>query len=424
MRILHTADWHLGARLGVHERLPDQREAIDSLVACAHESQPDLVIHSGDLFDTFNPGHEVLHTALRAMYTLAEIAPTIIIGGNHDSYALLRALETLTRHTVHERLRLVTEPKSVTVRTENAGTAHVACMPFLSAGRALQGRNVHPEERRQAYAERVAALSEQVWTELESSAGVSDARLYAAHLYVAGSRPGRSERRVTISEDYATDGRRVPDAEYGAFGHIHDAQLIPGRERSARYAGALVPLDFGESEQRKLTWIVELAGGPAPTTCTAVHHRTGRALLDFDGEADELLAAAARGELDDRIVRAIVRSDERIYDLSQQLTAAAPDAVIHELTNVVRNQEAVAVDDYDYRPVSEPPLEELYVEWRKTRTRRERENDDVAAELFAQALKNSSAPGSSDYGADKLEERTNEAIETLQGQREAATIPA
>ena len=412
MRILHTADWHLGARLGLHDRWCDHKAALESLKAAACERRPDLIVHAGDVFDSFNPGHEVLHRALDALDALSEIAPMVVIGGNHDSYALLRAVETLTRKAMRERLALVTRPQAVKMRTEKAGTAWVACVPFLTAGIVLAGRTVDPEDRRQAYAAGVAAISGQVWAEVDEMAKCADAQVYAAHLYVYGSRPGRSERRVTVSDDYATEGGGIPkNAEYACFGHIHDAQPIPGRAHDARYAGALIPLDFGEAEQNKSADLIELGGGdPLVETLPAA---TGRPFCNFEGELAELLTAASAGGLDGRFVRAIVHSDDRIYDLSRQVSEAAPEAVIHELTNLVRNQEARAVTDYDYRPVAEPPLEEMFVEWRRTRTKDERENDEVGGVLFAQAMKNAEMPGTHDYGVDRIGDDAEKAIAQL-----------
>lgn len=414
MRILHTADWHLGARLGLHDRWCDHKAALDSLKAAARERRPDLIVHAGDVFDSFNPGHEVLHRALDTLGALSEIAPMVVIGGNHDSYALLRAVETLTRKAMRERLALITRPQAVRMRTEKAGTAWVGCVPFLSAGVVLAGKTVDPEDRRAAYAAGVGAISDQVWSEVDAAAGCADARVYVAHLYVSGAKPGRSERRVTISDDYATEGGRIPEqADYACFGHIHDAQPIPGRRRDARYAGALIPLDFGEAEQRKSADLIEL-GSDRPRV-EPLPAATGRPLHDFEGELAELLAAASAGELDHRFVRAVVHSDDRVYDLSRQLSEAAPDAVVHELTNLVRNQEARAVTDYDYRPVAEPPLEELFIEWRRSRTKDERENDDVAGVLFAQAMQNAGMPGTNDYGVERIGDDAEKAIARLNG---------
>ncbi len=85
MRILHTVDWHLGARLGPHDRLDDQRTALAALEKVAKSEKPDLIVHAGDVWDTFHPSHDALHTGLMALTRLGAVAPTIVVGGNHDS---------------------------------------------------------------------------------------------------------------------------------------------------------------------------------------------------------------------------------------------------------------------------------------------------------------------------------------------------
>ncbi len=48
MKVLHTSDWHLGARLGRHDRLADQQVALRGLLGIASQARPDLVLHTGD----------------------------------------------------------------------------------------------------------------------------------------------------------------------------------------------------------------------------------------------------------------------------------------------------------------------------------------------------------------------------------------
>ena len=55
MKILHTADWHLGKRLVMFSRLEEQREVLAEIVEIADKEEVDAVIVAGDLFDNFNP---------------------------------------------------------------------------------------------------------------------------------------------------------------------------------------------------------------------------------------------------------------------------------------------------------------------------------------------------------------------------------
>ena len=401
MRILHTADWHLGARLGPHDRLDDQRTALAALEKVAKSEKPDLVVHAGDVWDTFHPSHDALHTGLMALTRLGAIAPTIVVGGNHDSYKLLRAVdEVLGADRRRRRLWMVTTPEVLAVKTA-AGVAAVACLPYLTRGMAkLEGADTEaaPPAERGEYAAAVARINRRLAAGAAAVDGAC-AAIYTAHVYVAGCRPGKSERYVTITDDYAAEAEDMPELDYAAFGHIHDAQTI-GRSDAARYAGSLVQIGFDEADPNKTTSIVEIGGGGADVE--TVPNEVGRTMVDFRGTPDELYARAAGGGLDDCIVKAIVESEERVYDLSDRLLAGSPGAAVFELVNRVGNDDVKAITDYDYAEVAEPPVEELFDEWRKTRGGEEREADETINALFREAIANAQVPGTSDFGIGKL----------------------
>lgn len=84
-RLLHTSDWHLGHILHGHPRDEDFDAVLAEIVAIARESQPDLIVHSGDLFHSSRPTVRDMFRAMRALRELAAIAPTVVVAGNHDS---------------------------------------------------------------------------------------------------------------------------------------------------------------------------------------------------------------------------------------------------------------------------------------------------------------------------------------------------
>ena len=284
---------------------------------------------------------------------------------------------------------------------------------------AMRSLTGNPKDAKPEYANYIGQVNERLWTTTAGQAAKAggdnpETLIYAAHLYVTGARPGKSERRVTVTDDYATRASQIPDADYAAFGHIHDPQIIEGSGCHARYAGSLIPLDFGEVEQTKQSCLVEIDDDwPRTTRVTELVVRSGRPLTDFRGTLAELQAEASHGKWNDHIVRAVVESDDRIYDLSNQLLQASPEARVHEIVNQVQNVEAMAITDYDYDPVAEPPMDELFIEWRKTRTSTERDNDDTARALFNEALRNAQAPGTSDFGIGPLTDRAERVLETL-----------
>ena len=87
MKILHTADWHLGKRLDRFDRLPEQKQVLEEIIEIANRENPDVVLVAGDLFDTFNPPVEAVELLYRTLRQLSADGKraVIAIAGNHDS---------------------------------------------------------------------------------------------------------------------------------------------------------------------------------------------------------------------------------------------------------------------------------------------------------------------------------------------------
>ncbi|WP_291728198.1 metallophosphoesterase family protein [Bernardetia sp.] len=87
MKILHTADWHLGKKLGDFSRLEEQKEVLDELCQIADAQNVDVVLIAGDLFDIPLPSNEANQLFLKTLQRLSKNAsrPVVAIAGNHDS---------------------------------------------------------------------------------------------------------------------------------------------------------------------------------------------------------------------------------------------------------------------------------------------------------------------------------------------------
>ena len=99
LKILHTADWHIGKRLQEYSRLQEQRVVLNEIVDIANEQQADLVLVAGDLFDVFHPAHDAHELFYQILYRLScnGTRPVIAIAGNHDSHSLIEAPLPLSR---------------------------------------------------------------------------------------------------------------------------------------------------------------------------------------------------------------------------------------------------------------------------------------------------------------------------------------
>ena len=99
LKILHTADWHLGKRLQEFSRLEEQKEVLDEICSIADQEEIDLVLLAGDIFDTFNPAHEAVELLYKTLRRLSKngTRPVIAISGNHDSTQFVEAPDPLAR---------------------------------------------------------------------------------------------------------------------------------------------------------------------------------------------------------------------------------------------------------------------------------------------------------------------------------------
>ena len=99
MKLLHTADWHLGKRLGDYSRLEEQHQVLDEICQLAERENVDAVLIAGDLFDTFNPPNEASELFYRTVHRLSDHGQraVVAIAGNHDAPDRIEAPDPLAR---------------------------------------------------------------------------------------------------------------------------------------------------------------------------------------------------------------------------------------------------------------------------------------------------------------------------------------
>ena len=116
MKIIHTADWHLGNVFHRHHRVAEHRHFFGWLRDTIVAQQPDALIVSGDIFDGPNPSAEVQRLFYDFLTHLSVEHPgmsIVLIAGNHDSGARLEAGEELLRmHNIYVRGTVKANPTS------------------------------------------------------------------------------------------------------------------------------------------------------------------------------------------------------------------------------------------------------------------------------------------------------------------------
>jgi exonuclease SbcD len=378
VRLLHTADWHIGRSLMGHPRDEDIRTAIEEIVGIARAERPDLIIHAGDLFDGLRPGYDDLRWGVEALRELAAVAPTIVICGNHDAPALFGLLDRLLGPD--SRLRFVARalPPDMGGLIELPGprdeVIRIAPIPFIHANRIVPLME-DPATWMTSYADRVDRVQQALAGGLTH--GYDPGRhvlLLAAHLFVTGARFSTSERPLTVSDVYATHAERLPQVSYAAYGHIHRPQRLPGAV-TGRYSGSVVQLDFGEVDEQKEVVIVDAKPG-RPARVETRPLAAGRPLRRIEGTLAEIQALGP--SVGRSLCMVVVRTQTVTPDLAHRVAEMLPDA---ELLNVQEDCAATRVrvlTEADAAPDREPTFQELFREFVGARGTRAGSADRVA----------------------------------------------
>lgn len=295
MKILHTADWHLGRVLHGVSLEEYQQQFLEFFVDLVKVEQPDAVIIAGDVFDRSVAPVTALSMMDHVLRQLAELTRVILIPGNHDSAARLGYGASLydQRVTVVSSFEQVGSP----VVLESTDTVlNVYPVPYLEPDLARYAfLDDAGEPCGRSHQAVNSAAAELIFKDLAARSGIG---LVLAHPFVAGSLTSESERDISVGgvqsiavETFMDPGQRI---RYVACGHLHRPQTltVSGVAEDAycvRYSGSPLPFSFSEATDLKTITRLEVSGEQLLWSEIAVPQSYG--LRTFTGELAELLAA-------------------------------------------------------------------------------------------------------------------------------------
>lgn len=331
MRILHTADWHVGKKLGRFDRLDEAKDALGEVVRIAEENSVDLVIVAGDLFDRALPPFAVMGVVFEALQQLADTGATVVaIAGNHDSAELFRVLKPyFASSRIHLADKALPPDRGGVVEVpsrDGKTTAQVALFPFLHEAKVSE--LMEPaEEWHKDYADRIKRICSLYGDHMSRNSRSDTVEVLVGHFMINGAIPSGSERGLHIGEAFTAETQAIPsDVHYGALGHIHLCQEAPGSAVEASYAGSLLQLDFGEIDQEKFVLLVDLEP-EHPAQVERIPITKGRKLLRATGTLDALRERAGAGEFGDAILDVSVLTDGPVAGLADEVREFLPDAL-------------------------------------------------------------------------------------------------
>lgn len=263
MRILHTADWHLGKNLEGFSRLEEQELFLKDFVKLVQEQDVDLVIIAGDVYDSSNPPAKAENMFYETLKQLSNKGKrmTLVISGNHDSPERLVAARPLA---AEHGIVMVATPKSVvepgkygenTVINSGEGfleieikgeRAVILAVPYPSEKRlneVFYSATAEEEENVESYNDKIRKL----FSKLGKNFREDTINIVVSHLFVNGASEAGSERSIQLGGSYIIDSSCFPEnAQYVALGHIHKSFVVPNTKQMVRYSGA--PLQYSKNE--------------------------------------------------------------------------------------------------------------------------------------------------------------------------------
>lgn len=258
MRILHTSDWHIGHRLYERSRIEEHRQFLDWLLKMLQENAVDVLIVSGDIFDTALPSSEATDLYYQFLFRLYREthACAVITAGNHDSPRNLAAPREFLRMGRIHVVGLAAEPTECvfTFPAENPSVA-IGAVPYLSENELSHISFETQPERAERYRERLKEFYRQCVDCMPP--GIP--KILMGHLFVHGGIVGDSERNIQIGGATAMRISDFPDdMTYIALGHLHRPHAISGPSYPVQYAGSPIPLRFNEANYSKKVYLLDV----------------------------------------------------------------------------------------------------------------------------------------------------------------------
>jgi DNA repair protein SbcD/Mre11 len=358
LKILHTADWHLGKRLQEYPRIAEQKLVLEEICQIADQEEVDLVLLAGDIFDTFNPSHEAVELLYKTLRRLSKngTRPVVAISGNHDSSQFVEAPDPLARELgilFYSRYDSIipcgTLDGGMEISQSDSGFVELRLPKFDFPIRLLLAPYANEvslrtylgeENREEAFRELLALNWHTLANRYCDDKGVN---LFMGHFFFMkeGERPEsepESERPILhVGGTQALFTNHLPaQIQYAALGHLHRYHAVSHPSIPVVYASSPLAYSFSEADQEKKVVIIE-AKPSKPVSYRPIALSQGRPLyrVSFDNLPDTLtwlenhpycfveVTYLTDESIDAATRKAILKAHDGIVNLIPQLRHAA-----------------------------------------------------------------------------------------------------
>ncbi|WP_173918763.1 exonuclease SbcCD subunit D [Halobacillus sp. Marseille-Q1614] len=252
MKILHTADWHLGKIVNNVYMTVDQEDILHKLMEIVRAYQPDAVIIAGDLYDRSIPPKEAVDLLNRTLTKLIQEfnIPVLAISGNHDSADRLEfGAQIFRSQGLYLDTKLSQPYHPVTLEDEH-GPVHFHLIPYVEPAEVAHWLEDSAIKSHHQATERIIDY-------ISTHYDMSERHLWVGHAFIAGGMESESEERLSmVGGSPYVDAGLFDEFSYVALGHLHQAQKI--KREAVRYSGSILKYSFSEVHHKKSVTMVHL----------------------------------------------------------------------------------------------------------------------------------------------------------------------
>lgn len=401
MKILHTADWHLGKRLENFSRLEEQKLVMNELVEIADAEDVDLVLVAGDLFDNFNPSTEAVELFYRTLKQLSKNGkrPVVAIAGNHDSPDRIDAPNPLAKECGiiligHPNAEIpVFELEHFKVVKTDKGFIELKLNQFDYPVRILHTAYANEIRLKEYLGEenKEVALSNSLqnsWQNLaETYCDESGINVLMAHLYMmkrGTEKPEEpeGEKPIMIGNADLLYIEIIPNQiQYTALGHLHSFRNIGTLERPIVYSSSSLCYSFSEAGQKKSVNIIDLKPGEIPQTKT-IEIKSGKPLFrkTFDNVADTVSWLTENPET---LVELTLESDTFLKAEDRKLLYQTHQGIIHLIPKL--KNDSIDSNKTDKTINLNQDIQDLFKDYFKSKNQNQEPNDELMT-IFKEIL--------------------------------------
>lgn len=273
----------MGKRLEDFARLEEQQVVMNEICEIADREQADIVLVSGDLYDTFNPPTEAVDLFYRTLKKLTNGGrrPVIAIAGNHDSPDRIEAPDPLARecgiifagypNTLVPLFELETGVKITNIEEGfielmipgKDFPVRIMLTPYANEFRLKQFLNAEDSDSE------LRKVLQNHWQNLaDKYCDNKGVNILISHLFMikkgepVPEEPEDEKPILHVGGAQAIYTENIPaQIQYTALGHLHRMQKVDDSITTVYYSGSPVSYSFSEANQKKFVLLVDIEPG-------------------------------------------------------------------------------------------------------------------------------------------------------------------